>query len=262
MKKPNSALSSFWISLRTFPWCSIKILDSVDSTNEWLKQNGTKHGQTVIAKCQTVGKGTKGRSFYSPDGTGLYFSVLFKDNLKKRHLDLLTCAAAAATAEAIEIICGVDAKIKWVNDIYVDGKKAGGILTESKLSPNGQIEYCIVGIGINLFYPEDSFGELEDIAGSVLKKGRKFLFNSLTAEIINRLRIYYEDIENPYFMEICRQKSCILGMSVSVISPDGEFQAIARDIDPDGRLVVIDQNGNEKRLYSADITVKLKNDED
>ncbi|MBQ8534003.1 MAG: biotin--[Clostridia bacterium] len=261
MKRPNKALSPFWISVRTFPWCSIKIFDTVDSTNNWLKTNGQKHGQVVISRSQTGGKGTKGRSFFSPDGTGLYFSILFKEGLKKRHLDFLTCAAAVAVAEAIEIICGVDAKIKWVNDIYVDGKKAGGILTESQLSPDGKIEYCIVGIGINLFYPQNSFGELEDIAGSVLKKGRGFLFNSLTAEIINRLRLYFDDIENPYILEIYRQKSCILNRPILVTTSADEYVAFAKDIDFDGRLVITDANGCEQSLYSADISVKLKNDE-
>lgn len=256
MKMPNSSLSRFFIGLRTFPWCNITILDSVDSTNNYLKINGTKHGQIVISKTQTNGKGTKGRSFYSPNGTGLYMSVLFKEKLTKSHTELLTCAAAAAVAEAIEIICGTDAKIKWINDIYVNDKKVCGILTESKLSPDGIPEYVIVGIGVNLFEPKDGFKELSDIAGSVLKKGRSFLFNSLAAEIVNRLKMYIENIEDSFFLDVCRQKSCVLGKNITITTPESTYEAYADSIDQNGRLIVTTSN-KSIALTSADISIKI-----
>lgn len=256
MKQSNKALSPFFIGLRTFPLCNITILDCVDSTNEWLKQNGTKHGQIVLAREQTGGKGTKGRSFFSPKDTGLYLSMLFTQKLTQEHLSLLTLAAAVAVSESLEIICGVNAKIRWVNDIFVNDKKVCGILTESKVSPDGNPESIIVGIGINLFEPKNSFGELSDIAGAVLKKGSSFLFNSLSAEIINRLKIYFDGINNTDFLKIYREKCFILNKSISVTTPTGCFDAIANEIDNLGRLTVTDVSGQLHTLCSADVSIK------
>lgn len=153
----------------------IQVVDSIDSTNEALKRlvkeakaSGGEHsvdvlhGTVVIAKHQTAGKGRRGRSFYSPEDTGLYMSILFKPEVKMEQMVRITTMAAAAVSCAIEKVSGKKTEIKWVNDIYADGKKVVGILTEA--GP----DYAILGIGVNLWEPKGGFPEeIRNIAGAL-----------------------------------------------------------------------------------------------
>lgn len=236
---------------------NVTVLDSVDSTNEWLKQHGQKHGEIVISREQTCGKGSKGRSFFSPSGTGLYMSILLKDNLVQEQLKLLTPAAASAAAEAIEIICGVKTQIKWVNDIYTSGKKVCGILTESVLDENGCLSGVIVGIGVNLFEPVGGFGELSESAGAVLKRGGGHLFNALAAEIVNRFRMYSESLEERAFLSAYTEKSNIIGKKITVFQPSRRFSAVAKEIDRNGNLIVEDENKNIITLSSGEVSLRF-----
>ena len=122
--------------------CAIDVQDSVTSTNTLLKQiaeHGGAEGMVLIAHQQTQGKGRLGRAFFSPKGTGLYLSVLLRPRFSAEEALSITTAAAVAAAQAIDAVTGEHAQIKWVNDVYLRGRKVCGILTEAAriLSPAG-----------------------------------------------------------------------------------------------------------------------------
>ena len=142
---------------------SVRVFGVVESTN-LLARDMARHGvvqyTAIVAQEQTHGRGTHGRSFFSPPDTGLYMSIVLRPDESVTDALFITTAAAAACAEAIESIFEAKAEIKWVNDIYVDGKKVCGILTEGLLRPDGSgIEYAVLGIGINVYKPRQDFPE-------------------------------------------------------------------------------------------------------
>lgn len=145
-------------------------LKSCRSTNDELYSlalGGAANGTILSAESQTGGKGTKGRSFHSPK-SGVYFSVLLREISNENMLDI-TPLAAVAVSKSLDGLFGTETKIKKVNDIYLDGKKVCGILTQAH-STGKNVDFIIVGIGVNLFKPEGGFPqELKDIAGSVLE---------------------------------------------------------------------------------------------
>lgn len=145
----------------------------LDSTNaEALRRavDGAPEGTVIVAEEQTAGRGRRGRSFFSPAGTGIYLSILVRPALPAERAHLLTCSAAVAVAEAIEACAGVDASIKWVNDVYCRGKKVAGILTEGSFDlEGGVLQHAVVGIGVNVRPPHAGFpAEIAERAGAVL----------------------------------------------------------------------------------------------
>lgn len=146
---------------------------SLDSTNaEALRRavDGAPEGTVIVAEEQTAGRGRRGRSFFSPAGTGIYLSILVRPALAAERAHLLTCSAAVAVAEAIEACAGVDASIKWVNDVYCRGKKVAGILTEGSFDlEGGVLQHAVVGIGVNVRPPHAGFpAEIAERVGAVL----------------------------------------------------------------------------------------------
>ena len=167
----------------------IETVDLIDSTNDELKrraEQGESEMYLLVAERQTKGKGTKGRSFFSPGGTGIYMSLLLRPAYTPQECTLLTTMAAVSCAVAIERVVGVKPQIKWVNDIYLDGKKVGGILTQAHLSKDCKaVEWAIVGIGINLSEPEGGFpADLTDIA-TAIGETDGLIKNRLIGEIVN-----------------------------------------------------------------------------
>lgn len=174
---------------------SIRVVDTAGSTNSVLKtlaEKGAPHGQVLIAKEQTAGRGRLGRSFCSPKDTGLYMSVLLRPRFSAEDALFITTAAAVAVAEAVDRFAESESKIKWVNDVYLSGKKVCGILTEAAMDfESGGLNYAVCGIGINLS-AERLPKELEAIAGGILSGQREGidLRAPLAAEILTRfLRI-------------------------------------------------------------------------
>ena len=159
--------------LRDCPPLVLDVFDTVDSTNTvCLKRasGGDRRTYAAVAGGQTRGRGRRGRSFFSPDGTGLYMSILLRPSgLSADEAVKFTTIAAVAVSEAIEAVAGKTASIKWVNDIYVSGRKACGILTEASFNPeDGTLDYAVVGIGINVYEPQGGFPEeIKDRAGAL-----------------------------------------------------------------------------------------------
>ncbi len=185
----------------------IIVKDSVTSTNDELVEmakNGAKEGTILIASSQTAGKGRMGKSFFSPDDTGVYLSILLRPDFTPEDTLSFTTIAAVATAKAIESVSDREAKIKWVNDIYIEGKKVCGILTESSLDPNMEKqEYIVVGIGINIAPPVGGFpDDIKNIATTVFdEEPDSNITSELVAHLLDCFMDYYEKYGNNNHMD-------------------------------------------------------------
>ena len=220
----------------------------IDSTNNEAVRR-IKHGISLpalfIAKSQTAGKGTRGRSFYSSGG-GLYMSLALKtDDIR---IQKLTILAAVATAQSIEKLTGKEVDIKWVNDIYLGGKKLCGILCERvQNETNDKTLGVVIGIGVNLTvkeFPE----EIKDIAVNLGNINRNKLAREITKRITSLLS------SNEDFMEYYKSKSILLGKEVSYIQNGVIHNGTALDIDTTGALIV-KENGETAILTSGDVTL-------
>lgn len=243
---------------------SLTVHKLVTSTNSLLKElaiGGEKEGKVIIAEEQTEGRGRLGRKFYSPAKTGIYMSILLRPKLMVDDSLFITTSAAVAVAEAIEEITGCEAKIKWVNDIYCHGKKVCGILTEAAVDfEGGGLEYCIVGIGINVARPVNDFPEeIKDIAGGVIED-RSYssdLRSRLVAAILNKFWRYYHEFDKREFIKEYRNRSFLIGKSISVSMGDKTEMATALDIDEKARLVVKFSDGEVRALSSGEVNIRL-----
>jgi BirA family biotin operon repressor/biotin-[acetyl-CoA-carboxylase] ligase len=241
----------------------LEVHKEVTSTNSILKEyaeKGEQEGKVIVAEKQSSGRGRMNRSFYSPEGTGIYLSILLKPNLTFQESLLITTTAAVAVAEAIEKVSGCEAKIKWVNDIYCKGKKVCGILTEASLDmESGALKYAVLGIGINVLKPAGDFPEeLKDIAAAVFDAE---LYSSdarslLAAEVLNNFWKYYKKIGVDSCLGEYRKRSFLIGKDIYVISGSEQKKAKAIDIDEQYRLIVKLQDGSIEPLSSGEVSVK------
>ena len=232
-------------------------LDSVDSTNTYLKKlarEGCDEG--------TAGHGRSGRAFYSKGGVGVYLSVLLKPECSPESLASLTPHLAVAVQKAIERVCGVKADIKWVNDIYVGGRKVCGILTEAAMDfESGLVSYVIVGIGINTRIPEGDFPEeIRGIAGALTGSGGIPEFRCrIAAGVLDRLMREYDRLGSTECYEKYRSRSLVTGKDINILSPGREpIAARAVDIDRDFALIAELPDGSVKKISSGEVSIRLK----
>lgn len=243
-------------------YIELEILPDIGSTNDYLREKaaqGKGEGYAVVAGAQTRGKGRTGRSFYSPADTGIYLSLLLRPkDCRPAQAVKFTTMAAVAACEAIENVSHRSPQIKWVNDIYIDGKKVSGILTEASVSlENGSLEYVLLGIGINVYPPEKGFPqELRETAGSVFQERKSDGKNQLTAGFLNRLMEIYTKEETGEYAEEYRKRSMVLGKRIQILTPEGEKGARALEIDKDCRLLVEYEDGNRELLRAGEIRIR------
>lgn len=236
----------------------IEIKNSTGSTNTDLKsaaETGSSEGCVLFALEQTAGKGRLGRSFYSPAETGLYMSILLRPRFPAEQALYITTCAAVAVSEAIDSVAGVSSHIKWVNDVYLNGKKVCGILTEASVDfESGGLHYAVCGIGVNI--TTSSFSdELSKIAGCISSK-KEDLRSELAAEIIKRFFAYYDELEQLTFLDEYRKRSFLIGKRVGFIMNNKEYSGIAEDIDEKARLVVRLDSGDSIPLSSGEVQLK------
>lgn len=247
----------------TQPIGQLLVQPTVTSTNAVLRELAADHapeGTVVIAGEQTRGRGRLGRSFYSPADTGLYLSLLLRpEGFSPAQAVRMTTMAAVAVCQAIEAVSGRNAQIKWVNDIFLDGRKVCGILTEGSFDlETGSLNSIILGVGINVYAPADGFPrELEQIAGAVLPEPITDGRSRLAAEFLNRFLELYRRQDSTYAAEY-RRRSLVLGRQVLVITPTEQKTALALDVDEECRLLVKYPDGKTEALSSAEISVKLE----
>ena len=222
------------------------------------------HGTVVAALQQTAGKGRLGRGFFSPT-EGVYLSIIVKPDFDLSKSVLVTVATAAAVAEAVDEICGQkqETMIKWVNDVYLNGGKICGILTEGITDfESGQIDHLVIGIGINTSlegFPEELLQTAAAVEGDYSR-------SELAAGIICRVLDYLENIEDRTFMDTYRKKSFLVGRDVHVFKgtyrkdPAKELSGIpARvlGIDENGGLQVIYTDGSRETLTTGEVTIRI-----
>lgn len=247
-----------------YPWRDrTHYLAQVDSTNDRLKilaAQGAPHGTAVITDHQTGGHGRRGRSFLSPPGVGIYLSMLLRPECPPADLMHLTCAVGVAMCDAIEKAAGFRPGIKWTNDLVYARRKLGGILTELRLDKSGNVDYAIIGIGINCCQREADFPEeIRTVAGSL---------SMVTGAPVDRARLAAAELEALYEMsaglisrksEIMVQyrKDCItLGQEVSLVRGEEVRHGLAQDIDGDGALVVRFPDGHTEAVNSGEVSVR------
>ena len=235
----------------------------VDSTNTKCiekAEKGEPEGYVAVAGSQSAGRGRRGKAFFSPAESGIYMSILLRPvGLTENQVLHFTTMAAAAVSEAIEAVSGKKTDIKWVNDIFIDGKKVCGILSEASYGIHtGKLEYVIVGIGINAYEPAGGFpSSISDIAGKVFDEPSIGLKNRLAAEILNRFMSYYGRLpETPYSEEYIK-RSIVTGKDVMVHKGKEMVKAHVLGIDEEFGLKVRYEDGSVEILRSGEVSIRL-----
>ena len=241
---------------------TIQVMKSVDSTNTELKRqalSGASDQTVLFAEEQTQGKGRRGRSFYSPYGTGIYMSILLRPQVDGRDAVLVTTATAVAVSLAIEEVFACQTTIKWVNDVYYRDKKLCGILTEgiSDLE-SGEVDVMIVGIGMN-YKTKDFPEEIREFATS-LDPESHVPRNVLAGAVLKHFFKIYQTLSTRDFIQEYKKRSNVLGEEIVYQEAGVTKRALAVDIDRDGGLVV-EEIGDlpvRRTLTTGEITVRVK----
>lgn len=236
--------------------------EETDSTNTRAKADGEKgapHGALYVADKQVTGKGRRGRIWQSPSGTSVYMTILLRPKMEPVKAPQITLLMALAAVDAIRKTLGLEAGIKWPNDVVIDGKKVCGILTEMSSEPD-LINYVVVGIGTNV--NQDTFPEeLKEKATSLkLEAGEKVNRSQIAAAIIENFERYYdifartEDLSE--LQETYNQVLVNREREVLVLEPGHEYEAYALGINEKGELIVRTGNGEEKHVFAGEVSVR------
>jgi BirA family biotin operon repressor/biotin-[acetyl-CoA-carboxylase] ligase len=236
---------------------------SVASTNDKALQiiqaQHNPEGMVIFADSQERGRGRFNRSWVSPPGVNLYFTVVLKPPLHSKDAALLTLMAAVAAVSAIREYTGLYAGIKWPNDILIRDKKAGGILAEIKANAKGII-FAAVGIGLNVNLSMDLLPEeIRTRATSLMKeKGEPVDRIKLLSHILSRIERWYKVLLNDgkkILIDECVRLSSTVGNRVDIIAPDGVKSGIAEGLNEDGALVLKSASGSVEMIYAGDVTI-------
>lgn len=223
--------------------------ESTNTTALEMARSGAPEWTTVAAGVQTAGRGRKGNIWHSPEG-GLWFSVVLRPKLAPDRVTLLTLAAGVAVANALDELYGLKPKLKWVNDVTLDGKKACGILTETSIT-GGKLDFAVVGIGINTNLDTDSLPEEIREQSTTIKEHLDYEINNyaLMDRILSGLEVMYESLETDPSSIIARwkERSETLGRMVSVDGKDGK----AVDVTENGALVLETESGERKEVLAG-----------
>jgi len=236
--------------------------DSIDSTNlkaRELAAAGAPQGTTVIAGQQTAGRGRMGRSFSSPEGMGVYLSLILRPACKPAQLMHLTCAVAVAVCHALERTAGIRPGIKWINDLVLEKRKLGGILTELSISPTtGLVDYAIVGIGINCLQETEDFPqELQSIATSLrLATGKAIPPESVAAAMVEKLADMALFTQKAQIMDRYKANCITLGQDIQLLRADTIRYGKAVDLDENGSLIVEFPAGNREIISSGEASIR------
>lgn len=262
----------------------IKCFKEIDSTNNYAKKiiseagalrdenqeltaAGKKlHKALIVAETQTAGRGRSGRTFVSPAKTGIYLTVIYAPKGGVTKASRITAFTAVAICRVIKNLYGITPSIKWINDIFLYGKKIGGVLTEGTANfETGLIESAVIGIGINIQENAEAFDkELSKVAGAILPEGKYSDVARLKLASLIAFEVFKILEEDPKkVIEEYKLYSFIIGREVevhSIIDNDkGNYFAKVVDIDDDAGLVVVDKKGNRKTLISGEVSLKSEN---
>ena len=243
-------------------WAGKKIvyLRSVDSTNRYaraLAADGAEQGTLVVADEQTAGRGRRGRGWISPAGEGIFMTLILRPQAHPSHVAQLSLQTAMAVARAISRVCEVDARIKWPTDIVCNGRKICGMLLEMNADEQS-VHDVVAGIGINV-HQKAFEGDVAKTASSLdLLTGKTVC----RADVVRAFLEEYEIVDelakqgNEALMDVYRQHSATLGQRVQVISATGSFTGTAKAVTDSGSLIVTDDDGQDREVLAADVSVR------
>ncbi|MCU0652074.1 MAG: biotin--[acetyl-CoA-carboxylase] ligase [Candidatus Omnitrophica bacterium] len=236
---------------------NISFFDAVPSTNDVALNmgiEGAPEGTVVVAETQTKGKGRLGRSWSSPKHKGIYFSLILRPKISPAQSPVITLLVSSSICEAIKEVCGVEAKIKWPNDILLQNKKLGGILTEISAETD-RVHFLVIGVGLNVNNEKN------------LSLPQAISLKEVTQEHVSRLNLMQEilrRIEQDYLtfqkegssavINRWREYNSTLGKRVKVTSDNGHLEGIAVDIDSDGGLLIRNDAGLIRKVMAGDVT--------
>jgi BirA family biotin operon repressor/biotin-[acetyl-CoA-carboxylase] ligase len=242
---------------------SVHYFNRVTSTQDearHLAESGVEEGALVVAEAQTAGRGRRGRQWLSPEKTGIYLSLILKPELEPFNIAQIPIVAGIAVCEGISEITNLKPRIKWPNDVLLQGKKVAGILVEMSAEPE-RIHYLILGIGINVNTPSATFtGDLQqpaislsEVAGGSVNRRR------LLQALLAHFEVLYEEFKAAGFVafrERLRRWDQTVESWVKITDSSGSYSAYALDIDDNGALVVRDRQGTVKRILAGDATLE------
>lgn len=245
--------SSFTKIVHYFP-----VIGSTNAYAKELAKQGEPEGSLVITEKQTRGKGRLGRQWQSPSGVNLLFSVLFRPPFSIDRVFFLTMLTSVSLVDAIREGTGLRALIKWPNDIYCNGKKMAGILTEFS-ADSADIEYVVVGAGLNVNWDIQGRPDLEHIATSLMKEvGHPVSRVTLLSLILEKMESNYKGLlrgEDDPIRDRWNRDSMVIGKEV-LIDPEGEGKrAKVTGIDRNGALLVEEENGTASSVVCGDVQV-------
>lgn len=243
---------------------TLQCLDQVDSTNTYLKKlgaEGAPAGLAVLAEEQTAGRGRRDRLFQSPEGSGLYLSVLLRPDSTPMEAVSLTAWTAVAVCDGIEAACGVRPQIKWTNDIILHEKKLCGILTEMSVEgETGALQYVVAGMGVNVFQTAQDFAQagLGEIATSLALEGYSVDRNDLAAALLRALDRMARAFPAAHADYLARYRAdCVtLGRMVRILRPDGPTEGRAVAVGDDFSLEVAYPDGTRETVFSGEVSVR------
>jgi len=238
----------------------IILYDITDSTNKRAAEFAAENpgvDAVFIADGQSQGSGRRGRSFHSEKGAGLYISLLLHPRESLADAVKLTAFAAVAARRAIFSLCGVKPGIKWVNDLYLGGKKLGGILTAGRAADRGKLEFAVVGIGINIrkiTLP----AEIRDIATSLEAETGKIPERSaLASALINELYSGLDTLASPSVLSEYREADFLTGRRVTVQKLSGDYSATVKGISDNFELILELDEGKTELLSTGEVSIRL-----
>lgn len=247
----------------SYPWQgNLYYFHTIDSTNTRAKEmaaKGAPHGTVLIADSQTGGRGRMGRSFHSPAGCGIYLSMLLRPKCPAKDLMHLTCATAVAVSDGVQAATGLRPGIKWTNDLVVGKKKLGGILTELSLDGNGNVDYAVIGIGINCTQNTEDFPEeIRQIATSLqLATGNPIDRSAVIAQLLAALQRMSENLQNVAEILDRYRADCItIGQEISLVRGDEIRHGKAVDVDNEGALVVEFAGEETQSVQSGEVSIR------
>lgn len=238
--------------------CEIVCLDETDSTNKqarMLAREGAKHGTLVIADTQSAGRGRRGRGWISPRGDGVFMSLIVRTDMHPSQVAKLSLATALATANAISRETGLDARIKWPNDIVISGRKVCGMLLEMDATAE-KVNSIVAGVGINVHQVQFDEEIAHTAASLDLMAGRRVSRAAIVRAFLQEFE-WAAALAQDEMMTQYRQRSATIGRRVQVIGLDGAYTGTAQGITQSGSLLVCaDEDGQVREVLAADVSVR------
>jgi len=236
---------------------------SIDSTNALAKTlagQGAPEGTLVTTEEQTAGHGRRGRSWVSPAGANLLFTVLLRPPIEADRVFVLTMVLTLAALKAVKRVTGIKAMIKWPNDLYVGTKKLAGVLTEFA-TRGKQVDWVVLGMGINVgWHPETPEEGGVPATNLVEETGQRVSRNELLIELLTEFEGLYKEVVagsmKPLYEEWNRN-CLVLGKSVVVMSEKERIEGKALRIDDCGALIVEEAEGNQRRILTGDVSLRI-----